>query len=72
MFPRNLDKLNEDELVMIDRFAEFLLQTRERQEARRRFEEARAEWARRTADVDGVALEAMIGEAVSAVRAEGP
>lgn len=67
--PQNLERLNDEELLILDQFAEFLIKTRGREETRRRFEEARAEWARRTADVDGQSLEALINDAVLAVRA---
>lgn len=69
--PSNLEKLSEDELALVDGFAEFLLQTRERREARERFEVARIEWSRRTSDVQGEEIEALLDDAVAAVRAAG-
>jgi hypothetical protein len=65
----NLEKLNDQELALVDRFAGFLIETRTRLGARRRFDEAWAEWSKRTSDVTAAEIEALIDDAVVAVRA---
>jgi hypothetical protein len=65
----NLEKLNDKELALVDRFAGFLIETRTRRGARRRFEEAWVEWSKRTSDVTVAEIETLIDDAVVAVRA---
>jgi hypothetical protein len=64
----NLEKLNDHELALVDRFAGFLIETRTRQDARRRFEDAWLEWSKRTSDVTEDEIETLVDDAVAAVR----
>jgi hypothetical protein len=65
----NLEKLKDQELALVDRFAGFLIETRTRQGARRRFDEAWVEWSKRTSEVSAAEIETLIDDAVAAVRA---
>ncbi len=65
----NLNRLNDQELALVDRFAGFLIETRTRQDARRRFDEAWVEWSKRTSDISVAEIETLVDDAVVAVRA---